>query len=197
MNPTTTSIDSLRFLADPRTTKTEILQELNVREAKFVRAGCGKLAVTYPERYYSYQTGEHILPAFEYLDGYKVSGEGEWKSSHVPEKQTTTLTRYPFLFERTVVKHEGRLILRSLDEKGRAQPIQQYVLDDDTIKKACGCEECGNMKLQATGQSRLFSTVDVCVATNTTTGKLHLLVLALTKRDVLTVISYSGCDENF
>lgn len=183
------SIDHLRFLADPNNTKKETIKTLDVQAASFTRVSKdGKLAICYPYKYEGYQGGKHMLSDFFYLDDFQVCPEGVWKCTHNADVRKTELIRPPFLFERSVVKHQAQLVLRSPSES-RAQLIEKLVLDAKLIKGACGCCCAGSM---VTGQSALYSAVDLCAATNKVTGKLHLLVLEINDFGRHTVTSYSS-----
>lgn len=184
------SIDHLRFLADPNNTKKETLKTLDVPTASFNRIDKdGKLAISYPYKYEGYQAGKHILWHTFYLDNFQVCSEGSWKCVHNVDARKTELFRHPFLFERSVVKHEAQLVLRSPNEN-RAQRIEKLILDENLIQGACGCSKCSASSFM-TGQSKLYSAVDLCAAINKTTGKVHLLVLEVNDYGHYTVTSYS------
>ncbi len=167
-------LNSLQFLADPRTTQVKHVKTVkNVSSVEFGRLG-DRIALNYPVFTYSYQNQkvvgwtERIL-----LDGYLVDETLEWKTDcrSIP---AATLTRGPFIFERKM--QDGGCILTVQTLKGKkVRQIEKIVLAERHFKVPCDClSKAAHLATCAYVQN--FSKIDICTAKDLT-GKLHLLVI--------------------
>lgn len=187
---------SFQFSVTETVNKPEIVKELDVPSAQFFRINKdGKLAISYPYEYMSYQQPiATVLLGFVPFDGFVVS-DGEWSRKHDAEKRTVTLTRYPYEFELKVVNHIGQVNIRSaLDDAGHKR-IERVVLDGYLIKNACACSSCSKVSTN-TGLSHQFSSIDFCVARNLTTDKIHLLALVPNERGKFVIKHWQMAEGN-
>ncbi len=175
MQPTT--LNTLKFLANPNTTEKNIIKKLTAPQARFECFGNeGKLAITYPVTYHSYQAGGMVAyPERFFLDDFIAGKQGEWKT------EGDTLTRNQFVFERKVVESTFWLTVQTANKSSKAQRIEELVLEYDLLNKL-------RIAPNTTG---LSAKIDICTATNTTTGKIHLLVLSSARANEFTLMSYS------
>lgn len=185
MQPLAPTLQSLEFLANPNKTETVPVIRFHAFTACFERVGKeGQLAVTQPVEYTSYQE-EKTLYYHEraMLTDFSVGSNALWNGN------AHAIFRAPFTFERRIVHRDVQIIVRI--EGSEAQRIEELVLPKDFYRPRCECRpEAPHSTTCAFTQN--FAKVDLCTAVNTTTGKLHLLVLAPVNDATFTVTSYSA-----
>jgi len=188
MHPTAAHKANLGFLFDTQNMAVEVIAKFDCTDAKFDRTGLdGMLAVKCFNTHFSYQLGLLSRSQIFTFAGFRAGTEFLWDDRHDEKTKTTTLVRLPYIFERSLIKnngtYKGQIAIRCEKDK-QAKVIKDYVLNQTYLDK-------NQVACQVFDNARMFSKVDLCTATNVTTGKIHLFVLAPIEEGKFSVTSLS------
>lgn len=185
MQATSSYKANLAFLFDTQNMAVEVIAKFDCTDAKFDRTGVdGMLAVKCFNTHFSYQLGLLSRTQVFTFSGFRAGAEFLWDDRHDEKTKTTTLVRLPYIFERSFIQNKGQVAIRCEKDK-QAKVIKDYVLNQTFMDK-------DQIACQVFDDRRMFSKVDLCTATNTTTGKIHLLVLAPIEEGKFSVTSLSS-----